>query len=154
MPEAAQRKKVGEGVEDRKGKGFKLNPTCDKIRKMKLKEKTNDSITFITEVEDSLVNAVRRYFNEISVVAINEIEIFKNDSALYDETIAHRIGLIPIKTDKNVSDKEVLKFKLSVSKEGTIYSKDLKGKIELVYDSIPITILNKDQELEIAVFPL
>ncbi|MBS3085432.1 DNA-directed RNA polymerase subunit D [Candidatus Pacearchaeota archaeon] len=117
---------------------------------MKSKEKIKNSITFATEVEDSLVNAIRRYLNEIPITAIDEVEIFKNDSALYDETIAHRIGLIPLKTDKNVSDKEILKFKLSINKEGVVYSKELKGKIELVYDDIPITVLNKDQELEIS----
>ncbi len=107
----------------------------------------NASFNFITETSENLVNAIRRYLNQIQVVAIDEVEIFKNDSASYDETIAHRLGLIPLKVNK-ISDKEI-KLKLSVSKPGVVYSGELKGDIEVVYDKIPLAILNKDQELEL-----
>jgi len=107
----------------------------------------NINFNFVTETSENLVNAIRRYLNQIQVVAINEVEIFKNDSASYDETIAHRLGLIPLKVNK-ISDKEI-KLNLSVSKPGVVYSGELKGDIEVVYDKIPLAILNKDQELEL-----
>ncbi len=47
-----------------------------------------------------LANALRRSVDEIPVLAINEVDIYKNDSALYDEIIAHRLGLIVLKNQK------------------------------------------------------
>lgn len=107
-----------------------------------------NQITFIEEIEDSVINAIRRYLHEIPIAAVDEIEVFKNDSALYDETIAHRLGLIPLQMEKSIPEKGV-KLKLVSSKEGTVYSSELKGSIKPVFDSIPITILNKGQELEL-----
>ncbi|MCK5149938.1 DNA-directed RNA polymerase subunit D [Candidatus Pacearchaeota archaeon] len=114
---------------------------------MKIIEKKENKIVFITQIEESLSNALRRYLNQIPIIAIDELEISKNDSPLYDETISHRVGLIPIKTKKNVSEKEEIKFKLNSKKEGFVYSEDLGGD-EIVYGKIPITTLKKGQELE------
>ena len=111
---------------------------------MKIIRKKADKLSFSVELEDSLANAIRRYVNQIPVVAVDEIEISKNDSALYDETLAHRIGLIPLKAKKQTG-----KMKLESKKEGIVYSGELKGDAEVVYDKIPITLLDKGQEFEI-----
>ncbi len=118
---------------------------------MEIINKKNDALVFKAEMEESLANTLRRYLNEISVLAIDDVEIVKNDSPLYDETIAHRIGLIPIKTGKEVNEKTQGNLKLSVKKEGKVYSGDFDGSVEVVYDKIPITILAKDQEVELTV---
>jgi len=112
---------------------------------MKLIEKTEDQIIFSAEIDESIANAIRRYVKQIPVIAIDELEISKNDSPLYDETVAHRVGLIPLKMDKSA---EKGKLKLSVKKEGTVYSGEIKGHPEVVYKAIPITTLDKGQELE------
>ena len=111
---------------------------------MKIIKKKTDKLIFSAELEDSLANAIRRHVNQIQIVAVDEVEISKNDSALYDETLAHRIGLIPLKAKKQTG-----KMKLESKKEGIIYSGELKGDAEVVYDKIPITLLDKGQELEI-----
>jgi len=116
---------------------------------MKIIEKKDNQINFTAEIEESLANALRRYINQIPVLAIDEIEISKNDSPLYDETIAHRIGLIPLKTDKQVGEKTTSKLKLNTKNEGLVYSEELKGPTKVVYDKIPITLLHKGQELEL-----
>ncbi len=116
---------------------------------MKLISKKENSIVFQTSIEETLANAIRKYLNQIQVPAIDEVEISKNDSPLYDETISHRIGLIPLKADKISNEKTPVKLKLNVKKEGMVYSGNFKGAINVVYDKIPITSLNKDQELEI-----
>lgn len=116
---------------------------------MKIVEKTENQIVFTAEIEDSLANSIRRYINEIPVPAIDEIEIARNDSPLYDETIAHRMGLIPLKADKTVKEKTTAKLELNSKKEGMVYSGEMTGNIKVVYDKIPITFLNKGQELEI-----
>lgn len=116
---------------------------------MKLLNKKENQITFTAEIDESLANAIRRYLNKIPIIAVDEVEISKNDSPLYDETIAHRIGLIPIKMDKSINEKKSHKMKLDTSKEGIVYSKELSGDLNVVYEKIPITNLNKNQELKL-----
>lgn len=116
---------------------------------MKLIQKKGNSLVFTSEISENLANAIRRYVNEISVLAIDEVEISKNGSPLYDETIAHRVGLIPLKFDSSMKEGSKYKFKLAVKNEGMVYSKDLKGAKGVVYDNVPITLLKKGQELEL-----
>jgi DNA-directed RNA polymerase subunit D len=117
---------------------------------MEIIEKKENKIVFKEKIEESLVNALRRYLGEIPILAINELEISRNDSPLYDETVAHRIGLIPLKMNKKYNNKTELKINLKSKKEGMVYSGELKGDAEIVYDKIPLTFLNKGQELEIS----
>lgn len=111
---------------------------------MELISEKGNKIVFKGEVEDSLANAIRRYVYQVPVVAVDEVEISKNDSPLYDETVAHRIGLIPLKQNKKEGT-----LKLKSKKEGFVYSGEMEGDIKVIYDKIPITLLNKGQELEI-----
>ena len=110
---------------------------------------TKDQIVFSTEIGESLANSVRRYLNQIPIIAIDEVELSKNDSPLYDETIAHRMGLIPLEMSKPLNEKKEIKLKLSVNKEGVVTSGEIKGEPKVVYDKIPITLLKKGQELEL-----
>ena len=131
---------------------------------MKLLKKTEEKIVISEKIEDSLANAIRRFVHEIPILAVDEVEIFKNDSALYDETVAHRIGLIPLKMDKSLEERDkcsckgkgcnkcTVTLKLVVDKEGFIYSKELKGKTEPVYGNIPVVFLNKGQQIEIVAY--
>ena len=116
---------------------------------MKKIEKTGSQIIFTAEIDETIANSIRRYINQIPVLAVDEVEISKNDSALYDETVAHRIGLIPLKMEGAVA-KKPRKLKLDVKKEGMVYSRELKGSPAVVYKNIPITLLNNNQELKLA----
>ena len=112
---------------------------------MRLIEKNSNQITFTSDMDESIANSIRRYVNQIPILAIDEVEISKNDSPLYDETIAHRLGLIPIKSkDAKKSHSATIK----IDGEGMVYSKSLKG-VEPVYGEMPITFLKKGQEFEI-----
>ncbi len=105
---------------------------------------TKEKLVFEAEVNITLANGIRRYVNSVPVIAIEEVEISRNDSPLYDETVAHRMGLIPLKQGKKDA-----KFKLKVKREGMVYSGDIEGEAQIVYDKIPITLLSKGQEIEI-----
>ncbi len=96
-----------------------------------------------------LANAIRRSALEIPIMAIDEVEIIKNDSALFDEILAHRIGMVPIKTDK-VSTKE-LQFKLKKKGPCTVYSTDFEPSIGVDF-KLPLVILGEGQELELNVY--
>lgn len=116
---------------------------------MELIEKTTEKITFTGEIEIGLANAIRRSVNEIPVLAIDEADIYKNDSVLYDEIIAHRLGLIPLKNQK-MKEGEFIEMKLKVKIKGEGVSV-LSGELgdQVVYPDMPIVILNEGQELEL-----
>lgn len=115
---------------------------------MEILNKKDNLLVFKTDMSDSLANAIRRYIHQIPVLAIDEIEMIKNDSALYDEVVAHRLGLIPLKTEK-INEKTQGQLKLSCKKPGMVHSEELKGSIEVVHKNIPITYLSKDQEMQL-----
>jgi len=116
---------------------------------MEILEKTPEKLIMRAEITESLANAIRRSVLEIPTLAIDEVEIFKNDSALYDEVLAHRIGLIPLKTEKGMSSKTKIDLKLSVTGPVVVKAEELKGAAEIVYPKIPITILGEGHKLEL-----
>ena len=130
-------------------------------------EKNKDKLFFeLSGVDISYVNTLRRLFmNEVPVLAIEDVEFRKNDSGLYDEMVAHRLGLIPFKTDLksyNLSSECKCKgkgcarcqLKMTLKTKGpcTVYASDIKTKdpkIKPVYLKIPIVKLLEGQELEL-----
>ena len=116
---------------------------------MEIIENTKERVVLRMEANESLANAIRRSVSEVPTLAIDEVEIFKNDSALYDEIVSHRLGLVPLKTEKSMSKKTKIEFKLSKKGPCTVYSGDLDGAGEVIYKNIPITILGKEHKLEL-----
>lgn len=116
---------------------------------MEIIEQTPARLILRMPAQESLLNAIRRSVNEIPVLAIDEVELFKNDSALYDEFLAHRIGLVPIKNEGTITDKTAVELKLVKEGPGTVFSGDLKGDAEVVHANIPLTLLEKGQEVEV-----
>lgn len=129
-----------------------------------MENKTKQKIEFVSETNETLANAIRRSVNEIPILAIDETEIHKNDSALYDEVIAHRLGLIPLKEKRKLNEsnkcscegkgcnKCQIQISLKAKGPGIVYSNVLKGDVEIVYPNMPIVLLEKDQEMEIICF--
>ena len=133
---------------------------------LKLLSKDGDKLTFV--IKDSnfaFVNTLRRIITtEVPTLAIRKVTFTKNNSALFDEFIAHRLGLMPLVTDLEsytLQEKCTCKsagcakcqLVLTLKAEGpiTVYASDLKStdpKIKPVYGKIPIVKLLKDQELE------
>ncbi|MBW2988256.1 DNA-directed RNA polymerase subunit D [Candidatus Woesearchaeota archaeon] len=130
------------------------------------KDKTNTKCSFIIDgAEYWYVNSLRRIMiNEVPVLAIEDVEFRKNDSALYDEIVALRLGLLPLTTDlKTLNLKEEctckgagcslcqVVFKLKEKGPKMVYAKSLKAndaKTKVVYPDMPIVKLAKNQELE------
>jgi DNA-directed RNA polymerase subunit D len=111
-------------------------------------------------------NALRRIMlTQVPVMAIENIEFSKNNSALYDEVLAHRLGLISLTTDLKsyelpVSDEDIENKKakctlqLTLKEKGpkTVYASDLKTadpKVKPVFGKTPLVKLLKDQEVEL-----
>ncbi|TFG30740.1 MAG: DNA-directed RNA polymerase subunit D [Promethearchaeota archaeon] len=65
-----------------------------------LEQSDHKLILILEGISIEMVNALRHIIlTEIPVMAIDEVIILKNDSPLYDEIVAHRLGLIPLKTN-------------------------------------------------------
>lgn len=59
-------------------------------------------VFLLSGVDISVANALRRIMlAEIPTMAIDIVEVAKNTTALPDEFIAHRLGLIPLKNPEN-----------------------------------------------------
>lgn len=131
------------------------------------KDKKSGRVSFL--VKDSnpaFVNSLRRnIIHEVPTMAIEDVEIRNNSSILYDEIIAHRLGLIPLKTDLKSYDvpeecscegagcaKCTLKLTLKAKGPGVITAKDLQSKdpkVVPLHPGIPIVKLLKGQVLEL-----
>ncbi|MEK6828499.1 MAG: DNA-directed RNA polymerase subunit D [Nanoarchaeota archaeon] len=130
--------------------------------------KEQGKLSFI--LKDSIpvfANTLRRLMiNEVPTMAIENITFSKNNSILYDEMIAHRLGLIPLKTDLksyNLPDKCKcegkgcnrcqLKMVLKTTKgSGLVYASEIKSKdpaVKPVHGNMPIVKLLKGQTLEL-----
>ena len=104
-------------------------------------------------------NALRRIcLNGVPIYAVESIDILDNSSVLADEGIAHRVGLIPLKTDLSASkdgnenDKIMLTLDSGFSDETrTILSGDLKSQDDSVVpisNDIPIVTLAPGQSIK------
>jgi len=132
-----------------------------------LEKGKEDKVSFIlsnTDVE--FANMLRRYMiEEVPVMAIEDVEFRKNNSILYDEIVAHRLGLIPLKTDlKSYNILEEckckgkgcarcsLKMTLSAKGQKIVYAGEIKSKdpkIKPVHQKTPIVKLLKGQDIEL-----
>ena len=104
-------------------------------------------------------NALRRIcLNGVPIYAVESVDVLENSSVLADEGIAHRVGLIPLKTDLeaskdgNESDKIMLTLDSGVSDETrTILSGDIKSQDQSIIptsNDIPIVTLAPGQSLK------
>ncbi len=134
--------------------------------KLEKLEKKKDKIIFKIDCSDAFANGIRRMIlEEVPTLAVEDVEIKDNNSALYDEMLALRLGLLPIKTDlssyrlpKNddeVAEKSAqctLQLKLKSSKKGYVYAGDAESadpKCTFVHKEMPIVKLLAKQKIDV-----
>ncbi|MEM0107007.1 MAG: DNA-directed RNA polymerase subunit D [Candidatus Micrarchaeaceae archaeon] len=121
---------------------------------IEVKENTDKVLRFIIEGEENyFINAFRRaVINYVETFAIDSVNFYENTSAMFDEYIAHRIGLVPIVTPKVYPKDAKIFFTLEAIGPSIVYSKDLKSsdaEIVVANEKIPIIKLAQDQMLRI-----
>ena len=105
-------------------------------------------------------NALRRIcLNGVPIFAIDTVDILENSSIIADEGIAHRLGLIPLKTEfsaiesNNESDRILLTLDSGHTDETrTVFSDEIKSNdsfVKPISDKIPIVTLAPDQKIRI-----
>jgi DNA-directed RNA polymerase subunit D len=134
---------------------------------IRILEKSKDKMFLsfmIRGTTPAFANTLRRtIMTQVPVMAIEDVEFRKNNTALYDETVAHRLGLIPLTTDlkgyrikKGAEDDgsaacEAV-FTLKGKGPGTVYASALKPKdpkIAPVHPDTVIVHLLKGQDIEL-----
>jgi DNA-directed RNA polymerase subunit D len=142
--------------------------------KVRVIEDTGNSATVHLEgIDRSYANAVRRFcISEVPSMAIDDVVILENSSVLYDETLAHRLGMIPIRThlDRYVLPEKcdcgsplgcnkcrVLLVLDATGKEkvSTIYSGDLVSEdrdVRPVSETIPLIKLARGQTVKLEAY--
>ncbi|MFH1770466.1 MAG: DNA-directed RNA polymerase subunit D [archaeon] len=122
---------------------------------LKTLSKTKDSMSFLIKgINQAYANTLRRLMmSEVPTMAIEEVEFKKNNSILYDEIIAHRMGLLPLKTDlKTMDEKSEIQFTLKAKGPGYVYASELKSKdvkCKPVFPKTPIGKLLDKQEIQL-----
>jgi len=141
---------------------------------VKIIEKNDYSARMIVEgVDTSLMNSLRRIMlAEVPAMAIDEVVVIENSSLLHDEILAHRMGLIPLKTDldsynlpeectcKSELGCNLCRVSLTMDVEAkdsnrTVYSGDLTSEnpnIEPVSAKIPLVKLAPDQRIRLEAY--
>ncbi|HEX2615504.1 MAG TPA: DNA-directed RNA polymerase subunit D [Nitrososphaera sp.] len=64
-------------------------------------EKSNERIVVrFNNIPRQYVNSLRRLaISEVPTLAIDDVVILENSSVMHDEAVAHRLGLVPLRTD-------------------------------------------------------
>jgi len=133
--------------------------------KVNVKElKPKKAVLKIEDTKPYFVNSLRRVMiSELPKLAVDDVVIYDNTSALFDEIISHRLGLVPIPTDLSLlAFREecvckgkgcpncTVRYTLSKEGEGTVYSGDLQPAEKswaIIENKIPIVELYGDQRL-------
>jgi DNA-directed RNA polymerase subunit D len=137
-------------------------------------DRSNGSLTFILRgVTLSMANTLRRIMiAEVPVMAIDDVTIVQNTSPVKDEILAHRLGLIPLKTDLKgyvIPEKcscqsefgcDLCSVTLTLGIEATdlpksVYSMELKSEnpdVVPVSDNIPLSKLAVGQSIHLEAY--
>ncbi|HEV51492.1 MAG TPA: DNA-directed RNA polymerase subunit D [Thermoprotei archaeon] len=117
----------------------------------------------IDGVSVALANSIRRALVAyVPTLAIDEALFAENNTSFYREYIAHRLSLIPIKTDLSYEEladnffepKREVSMVLDVKSDGnmTVYASELKfpdGQVATTHPKIPIISMVKGQSLRV-----
>ncbi len=124
-----------------------------------MEEKNQDKISVVLKTNHSIANALRRTVLEIPILAIEDVEIHKNDSILYDEVLALRLGLLPLITPEEMNLKEECSCKgkgcskcsaeLKLNSKGPkiVLAEEFSGKVKCAYPEMPIVEIGEEQEI-------
>jgi len=135
--------------------------------KIEVLSETDNKIVFkLLDASPALANSIRRAMKSlVPVLAVDYVDFYVNSSNFYDEMIAHRLAMLPIKTDLarfNLREKCScegvgcpncqISFRLNVEGPKVVYARDFISddpSIHFAYGDIPVLELFEGQQLMI-----
>lgn len=136
---------------------------CEKLKD----DKKNKKLSFLLKGSNEVfANTIRRLvIEEVPTLAVEEVEVKDNNSALHDEMVALRLGLIPIKTDlksyrlpqnaDEITEKSAsctLQIKLKSNKKGYVYAGEAESadpKCTFAFEKMPVVKLLSKQKVDL-----
>lgn len=124
-----------------------------------------DRHRYRTDGSNASLSALRRsIMADVETLAIEDVDIYENTTVLYDEVLAHRLGLVPLETEPGeflppgecqcegegcANCQAQLSLQAEAPEEGstTVYSGDIAGDVEAADPDIPIVRLREGQRL-------
>ncbi len=94
----------------------------------------------------------RTILEEVKTLAVEDVYIHENNSVLWDEFLAHRLGLIPLNTPDNLKSDEKVVLSLEAKGPGYVFAKDLKfnrSDVYTPYPDIPIVYLGEKHKVKL-----
>ena len=140
---------------------------------IKILTREPETLRFIlSDASTAFANALRRIMiSEVPIMAIDDVMVLENNSVMYDEILAHRLGLVPVTTDQSYNLPEECSCKselgcekcrasLSLEIEASeasevVYSSQLKPEnpdVRPVSDKIPIVKLTQGQRIKLEAY--
>ncbi len=122
----------------------------------------------IKGISNIYANTLRRIcISEVPTLAVDTVMFNENNSAMFDEILSHRLGLLPLKTDLDILVPRsrcscefgcpncTVIYKLDKKGPATVYSKDLISdhpELIPVEGNVPLTKLTENQEISLQAF--
>jgi len=119
----------------------------------KIRQEGIETVALVTGTNSTWINAIRRtVMTAVPSLIIENVSIYKNDSVLFDEYLASRLGSLPLKRSKGYKKGEKVKLFLHVKGPKTVYAGDIQSKdpgVEVINKETPLTKLKENQELKL-----
>lgn len=118
-------------------------------------ERDDRSARFVVRnVTPAFANGIRRaMIADVPTLAVDTVRMIENTSVLFDEQIAHRLGMVPLTTPAGEFEEgDTVTLALDVDGPDTAYSGDIESAdsmVEPATEDIPIIELKDDQRLEL-----
>lgn len=102
----------------------------------------------------AFANGIRRaILADVPTLSIDTVRFVENSSVMFDEVLAHRLGMVPLTTPEGEFEEgDVVTLALDVEGPGTAYSGDLVSSDPLVEPAdknVPLIDLKENQRLEL-----
>jgi len=134
--------------------------------KIRVVKKGKEKMEFVLDdVTPAFANALRRLMiSKVLVLAVDWLDVHDNSSVLFDEIVAHRLGLIPLKFSPerfNMQDEckcggkgcSLCQAIFTIDKTGpcVVYSSDMKSNSDVkpLFPTFPIVELLENQSLKL-----